>query len=307
MKSFLRLVLCVLACALPASAALNRCIGGNATGSFPIGEGFALEISAGAGEHAGTCRGTVRGAGGVVLDVYSYELTVDEFSGKDVNNDGQPDLILVGRIGKGDPLTYWIVSFSAPPMVARQITTVYPLSFEDRDGDGKLEIWTREWAYDGIDGLSPEDSPHPLVAFRLVGSRLLWACPQFGEEYEREVIQAQQRITKEAVDHLKNQDTGGGGVNAAREGEKPKQDPKLDARAQEAKLGILSVVTSYLYAGKAAEAWKALGDWPYNDRMRIQQAILRARQNGIMKQLTAPQPAQSKQAAAPAPVAAQPQ
>lgn len=293
MKSLPRLLACLLACALPA-AAVTRCVAGNATGTLQL-DNYTLSIDAGTGEHASECHTSISGPAGKIFEQFSYDLTMDEFSGKDVNNDGQPDLILVGHLTKGAPTTYWIISIAEPAGLARQITTVYPLAFEDRDGDGKLEIWTREWSYEGIDGLSHDDSPHPLVALRLVGNRLAYVSNLFPSEYEAEILQARQHITKDGVERLKNEQSNTG-VNTAKEGEQPKQDPKLDARAQEAKVGILGVVTSYLYSGKGAEAWKALGDWPYNDRMRIQQAILRARQNGLMRQLTAPQPVAPNQA-----------
>ncbi|HSE48127.1 MAG TPA: hypothetical protein VLA96_02855 [Terriglobales bacterium] len=309
MKSFFRAVLCLLACALPAAAA-NRCIGGNANGSFDLGNGYHLEISAGAGDHSGECHIVIDGKA-PLLDVYAYDLRVDEFSGKDVNNDGEPDMIVVGHIKKGDPFTYWIVSFKEPAGVARQIATVYPLTFEDRDGDQKIEIWTREWSYNGIDGLSPDDSPHPLVALRLLGNRLIWVSDRFPLEYDPEIIQAKQRITEDGVNKLKNlTDQSQASVGAAGGGTTlggGKDDPKMDARAFEAKLGILELFTAYLYAGKNAEAIKALGDWPFRDRDRIRTALIRQRGNGIMRQLTAPQPAPSRQAAAPPPATSQPQ
>ena len=308
MKSILRAALCLLVLVLPAAAA-NRCVGGNANGSFDLGNGYQLEISAGAAEHAGECHITIAGGAGSLLDVYAYDLRVDEFSGKDVNNDGEPDMIVVGHIKKDDPFTYWIISFKEPAGIARQITTVYPLTFEDRDGDQKIEIWTREWSYNGIDGLSPDDSPHPLVALRLLGNRLIWVSDRFPLEYDPEIMQAKQRITEDGVNTLKNlTDQSQANVGGATLGG-GKDDPKMDARAFEAKLGILELFTAYMYAGKSQEALKALSDWPFRDRDRIRTALIRQRGNGMMRQLTAPQPAPSKQAAAPAsaPSAAQPQ
>lgn len=310
MKSFCRAVFCLLALTLPAAAA-NRCIGGHATGEFDLGNGYKLEISAGSGEHAGECRGVIGGKA-TLLDVYAYDIRIDEVSGKDVNNDGEPDMIVAGHIKKDGPFTYWIISFAEPAGIARQITAVYPLTFEDRDGDGKVEIWTREWSYDGIDGLSSGDSPHPLVALRLVGNRLIWVSDRFPLEYEPEIIQAKQRITEDGVNKLKNvtdqsQASVGGAGGGASIGGGNKEDPRMDARAREAKLGILEVATAYLYSGKSAEMMKVLGDWPFRDRDRIRTLIIRQRTSGIMKQLTAPQPGQSGQAAAQPAASSQPQ
>jgi hypothetical protein len=225
-----------------------------------------------------------------------------------VNNDGTPDVILFGHAtGPKDPWTYWIVSLAPPASLARQITTVYPLTFEDRDGDGKMEMWTREWTYDGIDGLESSESPHPLVAFRLVGNRLIWVSDRFATEYDPEIVQARQRITDDGVARLRNEESTGMMVQKEKAGAKDKEDPKLDARAFEAKIGILEVVTYYLYAGKAKEAWKELSNWPYNDRERIRTLIVRGRMNGMIKQLNAPQPGAPKETAAQPPAATTPQ
>jgi hypothetical protein len=154
--------------------ASDKCVAGAGGTAYSLGQGYTLQLDGGSGEHAGQCHVAFRDESGTAaFETYAYDLQIDEFSGKDVNNDGKPDVILFGHLtGPKDPLTYWIVSLAGPIELARQITTVYPFTFEDRDGDGKIEMWTREWTYDGIDGLESSESPHPLVAFRLVGNRL---------------------------------------------------------------------------------------------------------------------------------------
>src|SRR3954462_10902523 len=291
MKSFFRLAVCLLALGAAAFGS-DKCVAGAGGTANSLGQGYTFQLSGGSGDHAGECHAAFNNdAGTPVLEVYAYDMQVDEFSGKDVNNDGQPDAILFGHAhGPKDPLTYWIVSLAVPITLARQITSVYPLTFEDRDGDGMMEIWTRESTYDGIDGLYSDDSPHPLVAFRLMGNRLIWVSDRFASEYETEVLQARQRITEDGVNKLKNDESAGMMVQKEKAGAKDKDDPKLDARAYEAKIGILEIVTSYLYAGKAAEAWKELSNWPYNDRDRIRTLIIRGRMNGMIRQINAPQP-----------------
>ena len=307
MKSLTRVAVCLFALALPALAADN-CVAGNGGTALSLWDGYTMQISAGNGAHAGQCHATVQNQASVaVFDVYAYDIQPHEYSGKDVNNDGKPDLILFGHAGKGDPYTYWIVSLAEPAGLARQITTVYPLTFEDRDGDGKMEIWTREWSYNGIDGLGESDSPHPPIAFRLTGTRLIYVSNVFPLEYEPEIAQAKMHITDEGVVALKNEETTGMQVQKEN-GAKDHDDPKMDAKAVDAKIGVLAAVVNYLYSGQGEKGWKLLqDDWAYRDRDRIRQLILRQRMMGMMKQLNAPQPGAPAQATAQTPSTAQPQ
>lgn len=302
MKSSIRLAVCLLALALSALAT-DRCVGGNVTATAKLWDGSTFNVAPGAGDHAGTCHMTITGQSGMIFDMYSYDMQAHEYSGKDVNNDGKPDAILFGHQNKNDQfLTYWIISTGEPAGLVRQIQTVYPLTFEDRDGDGKMEIWTREWSFNGVDGLDESDSPHPQVAFRLTGSKLTWMSNYFPGEYDPEITQAKQQITDEGITAFKNEETTGMQVQKEKAGAKDHDDPKLDAKAMETKIGVLSMVVSYLYAGKGTEAWKTLQEqWPYRDRDRIRQIILRQRQMGMMRQLNAPQPGAPSQAAAQAP------
>jgi|GEM_PF-6209259 len=311
MKSLNRLALCLLALSgtlcIPAFAS-DKCVAGVGSTAYSLGQNYTLQISAGTGDHARQCHVEFKSDADVAFDAYAYDLQIDEFSGKDVSNDGKPDVILFGHLtGPKDPLTYWIVSLGDTITLARKITTVYPLTFEDRDGDGKIEIWTREWTYDGIDGMDSGDSPHPPVAFRLVGNRLLWVSDRFVSEYDPELAEARQHISEDGVAKLKNEESTGMTVQKEKAGAKDKDDPKLDLRAYDARIGILRLVTTYLYSGKPTEAWKELSNWPYNDRDRIRTLIIRGRMNGMIKQLNAPQPGANKETAAQPTASTKPQ
>jgi hypothetical protein len=297
MKRLTVVTACLIAFCLPVLAS-DHCIAGSGGAAYALWDGYSIQIDAGAGEHAGQCHVAIGNDAGAVFETYAYDLQIHEYSGKDVNNDSKPDVIVYGKVASAkDSLTYWIVSLAQPAGLARQIQTVYPLTFEDRDGDGKMEIWTREWSYDGIDGLYSDDSPHPQIAFRLVGNRLIYVSNLFPTEYDADVNQGRQHITEDGVSKLKNEESTGMQVQKEKAGAKDKEDPKLDARAFDAKIGILQVATAYLYAGKS-EWIKELQNWPYNDRDRIRTIIIRLRTAGMMKQLNAPQPAAPKQASA---------
>lgn len=290
-----------LACALPATAA-DSCANGVGTWNKMLWDGFSVQLQPGAGEQQGKCHVSVASsAAEPIFDHYAAEIAVHEYTGKDVNNDGKPDLIITARAESIPGLTYYVISLADPAGVARQITTMFPLSFEDRDGDGKLEIWTREYIFAGIDGLATDDSPFPPVAFRLLGNRLIYVSPSFASEYDRAIAEARQRITEDGLKELRNDPTTGEQVQKERGGsDKKKDDPKIQREIYETKAGVLDVVIAYLYAGKGAEAWKELNaGWGFRDRDRIRQIILRARPNGILKQLNAPQPATQKQASVP--------
>jgi hypothetical protein len=55
---------------------------------------------------------------------------------------------------------------------------------------------------------------------------------------------------------------------------------------EDAKKVVLEIVFSYLYSGREAEAWQALGEmWPAADRERIKALIVRTRAKGILSKL----------------------
>ena len=274
-------------------AAEGRCVQGRGEVQKQVGD-YVVQIGATeAAEHAGECRAAVSSsAGRIVFETFGYEAVLVPASGKDINGDGVPDVVLETRSAPGQCCaTYSIVSLGDPPGLLRQITTSAELAFEDRGGDGRVEIWTRETAFDGFDGLGHSDSPFPLVVFRLKGNTLFNVSATYWPEYEREITQARASLSRSALDaHMGIQSASTAGVSGG--GNKPKElSPREIQQINEARGLVLQIVLSYLYGGRGQEAWKQLAEnWPYADRERIRQLILKTRTTGVLSEVNRPAP-----------------
>ncbi len=280
---------CLLAPA--AFAAPERCVRGAPQVQRDLWDGYSVQIGPAADDaHKDQCHAVILAPGGKVLfEVTDVEAAINPITGTDVNADGKPDLVLETRAIRGKCcFNYYIISLADPPGLVRAISTAVPLNFEDRDGDGKVEIWTHDYAYVFVEGLPQSDSPFPLVFFRLKGSTLYDVSPAFWSEYESDIAQARGQIpTKELEDMMK----------AETEDAKPKppgaHDPK-DEVYMHIKGLVLQIVLDYLYGGRGQQAWQTLGEmWRINDRDRIRQVILQGRGRGVLRDLTrqpAPQP-----------------
>jgi len=171
------------------------------------------------------------------------------------------------------------VATTEPAGLVRQIVTQATLSFEDRKGDGHMEIVTRDLAFSGFEGLAPEDSPKPLVFLRMRGKELYSVASLYWPDYEVEITRAKARLGRDDVSEFR-----GTMPNAKTDKEKAEgPSPQEQRRNYATRAAVLEVVVDYLYAGKGQEAWQYLKEsWPYADRARVQQAILRTRMSGVL-------------------------
>lgn len=223
-----------------------------------------------------TCRVRILSPAGKLIFQTSFEsddafkVTFNQATGKDINGDGRPDLVLEGYSGGAHCCwTYWIVSLAPSPRLAGKIFNETTLRFQDLEGDGKTEIVTRDGAFDYFDGLSHAYAPMPTVVLRLEGRRLIDASARFWKEYEQQIGEARANLNPELLRRFRS------GAD--------KDAPVEDQRT---KSTVLEIVLAYLYGGRPEEAWKALEEmWPADDRARIRKLIEDTRASGILKGL----------------------
>ena len=275
-----------------ALAAGRNCSGGRGEDRQDLPGGYIAQISPAADEaHAGQCHAAIAsGDQKPVFETYGYELELNPVSGKDVNADDKPDAVIESHPARDQCCwNYYIVSLGDAPGLLRQITTSVPLTFEDKLGDGKIEIWGRDNAFDGIENFAHADSPFPLVFFRMKGTNIYNVSNLFWDEYEREIAQARGGLPRSVVDDLVKTESddpnkpGGGGGGGGGSGDP--RDPKT-IRFQQAKASVLEIALDYLYGGKGQDAWKTISEmWPPLDRQRIRQVILATRMKGLLSEI----------------------
>ena len=266
-------------------------------------DGFRLEIGRLHEDKPGQCDAVVRRAdGSVAAEISGAEVSLAGGAVQDINQDGKPDLVLISKETLASTNLYSIISLGDPPGLLRSFHSPAEVFFEDRDGDGKVEIVTRDTAFANFDGLPDSYSSYPLVYFRMRGQAMMNVSQVFWPEYEREISLARGKMNREAVNRF------GGFVykDQQAQGEVP---PREQAQVIESKGLVLEVILNQLYGGRGQEAWATVSElWPANDRQRIRQAILKARLQGILGEVSRPAlplgpPAQA--AAQPAPSAQQ--
>ncbi|MGH9601124.1 MAG: hypothetical protein ACRD24_01935 [Terriglobales bacterium] len=264
---------------LPLSAADRTCVAGRGHMEKEI-SGIRVAIaSATAVEHPGECHAAVLfPTGTAVYEAYGAEAAIHPVSGKDVDGDGSPDAVL--ETVSAGAFHYAVVSLSQSPGLVRELVVSVPLNFEDLDGDGRIEIWARDYAFLDFDGLPAAVSPAPRVVFRLKGATLTHVSQAFWSEYEKEIAEARGLISQDTLDDFL-------AVPVQGDDKKPKElGPEEQRRVTELKGIVLEIILAYLYGGRGQEAWKALDDmWPATDKPRMRQMILKARTSGILSEI----------------------
>jgi len=283
--SFLSLLL--LGISIPAFAQQRLCSGAQGSDRVELPSGYIAQVSGAIDQpHAGQCHATITSSDGKVqYELFGPEIAISPVSGTDVNGDGKPDAVIESHpLPRQCCWNYYIVTPGETPAVQRQLTTSVPLTFEDRLGDGKVEIWTRDFAFDNVEGFPRSETPQPMIFFRLRGKTLYDVSPLFWTEYEREINEARSGISNADVDEL---------TKIENDNAKPTQegDPKI-AHLLSVRALILTVALDNLYGGHGADCWKTISEmWPTLDRQRIRQLILQRRMHGILGEINKTQPA----------------
>jgi len=274
----------------PSAGALDRgCAQGVGEWTENLWDGYKIEIAAAQNGAPAQCRAALKsGDGKVLFEVAGAEALLNSISGHDINGDGKPDVVIETRRTAGQCCyTYSILTPGENPPLVRQITTTPPLVFEDRDGDGKVEIATHDFAFVGIEGLGESDSPRPLVVFRLRGNTLYNVSPAYWPEYQREIDVAKNSLSRNGQELLIGRNASSSGVGGGGGAGKPKElSPADEKQLLDAKSAVLTMVVNYLYGGRGEEGWKTIREmWTDRDKDRIRQAILLSRSHGVLSEV----------------------
>lgn len=231
----------------------------------------------------------------VMVQANAAEIDLDAF-GVDFGS-GTPGAAF--QIKKSDSdccMEYRIYSLEKPPHLLRTITGGGFFNASDVDLDGRIEIWASDAVgVDGFEGLAPGEIEFaPTVVFRLVRGRLFDVSAEFQPYFDQEIAGIQEAISPQDLRDFKN---SGGRLSETATPESAETLHRLRA----VKIKALEIVWAYVYSGREAEAWRALGDmWPAADIERIRAEILKARAKGIHHQAEAtsagPPPGKKKEA-----------
>ncbi len=232
--------------------------------------GYVIRVQAipeGQRKDGADCRVTISRAGRVLFTAEESHMDINDATGQDINGDGMPDAVLEGYSGGAHCCwTYWIVSLTNPPHLLKTLYNEHSISFELAPGNG-IELVTSDGAFDYFDDLPYSNSPKALVFLQLQGRRLVSKNTGHWIDYQKAISEARKRLTAEKLSAFRAL-TG----------------PEAHFDSEVAK-AVLEIVLCYLYAGKAVDAWKALGEmWPPSDVSRISELVEQARRRGILKQ-----------------------
>jgi hypothetical protein len=290
-------ILAVTLLLVSSAAFAADCSRGVGDAQKPLWDGYVEQIGP-AGPEASTCRAAILAPDGSTLyAITGVNASLSPVTGSDVTNDGKPDVVLATDSGPEQCCyVYAIVTPGMAPPLQREFRTSVELNFGDREGDGKIEIWAHDFAFRGFDHLLREQSPAPLVVFRLKGGTLFNISQAFWADYEADISQAKSQISKKDLEDFTGSPTPdvsqgsgygasvpGGGMSGGGKGPATPDDVR---RRNETEGLVLQVILDYLYGGRGAQGWQYLSDvWPTLDKPRVRQEILKARMSGILAEI----------------------
>jgi len=219
------------------------------------------------------CQASVTGPEGKI--VYSFDdwgAEIDRISGKDINGDGEPDVVLVSYSGGAHCCwTYHIISLGKKPGLIREFENRDTASFEDLKGNGQLEIVIRDGTFDFGFGLDHASSVFPVLIVQLQGSEFLDVSSDFWPTYEKEIQQARENLTDGRIQEFLHSEATGN---------------VYELEHERTKSSILLVFLDYLYGGKQDEAKKLLNKWwPLNSQEQTWSEIMTGYCSGLRAQL----------------------
>lgn len=214
-----------------------------------------------------SCRATVRNPEGRrIFSAADWGMTLYE-SDKDINGDGESDLVFEAYSGGAHCCwTYWVVSLAEEPALLAYFENQRPAAFEDANGDGRIEIWTMDGAFDRFDDLSHAGTPFPAAVLQLEGRHFRDISSRFRSSYDKKISKARRQFKLPGLTEFGDA-----------------SDPR-HANYYIWKRAVLEIVFAYLYSGREHRAWKTLEKmWPAHDRARMKDLIWKTRSQGVLR------------------------
>ncbi len=259
------------------------CANGRGDLQKPLWDGYRLQVGPAQGDHVNECFAAVIAPDGkTVYNVFGSDVSMLRITGRDVNGDGKPDVVLLTHSTASPENVYSIVGTAEPAGLIRQIVTSAELSFEERS-EGHVEMVTRDTSFRDLEGFDADQAPAPMLFLRLKGKEIYNVSQVYWPEYEREISLARGKLAKKDMEILKTDEF-------SQMGHKDKEpNPEDIAHIRDVKSVVLGMVLDYIYGGKGEEGWKTLTEfWPYSDRQRIRQELLRRRMTGVLRDINRP-------------------
>ncbi len=221
-----------------------------------------------------TCQATIRSPEGkTIFEQDEWGMEIDPVTGKDINGDGHPDVVIVSYSGGAHCCwTYYFVSLAKNPGVVGQFENRSTASFADLNKDGRIEILIRDGTFDFAFG-SHVESPFPLLIVRLNETKFVDVSSAFRGVYDKGIQEERSKLKEGYVRKLLNSNPDEG-------------LPDDDSEDLSTRYRVLTVVLEYLYSGRPGKAREALGElWPMKSREQTWEKMVDGYCSGLRAEL----------------------